>query len=45
MNVYCYDCDDMKLDGDLISHLSHFGIQTSSQVKTAKSMAEMVWFI
>ena len=40
-DIYCYACDDSKLDDNLVDHLNHFGIKMSNQVKTSKSMAEM----
>ncbi|KAI8058109.1 ubiquitin thiolesterase [Syncephalis plumigaleata] len=40
-DVYCYLCDDERLDPDIAQHLGHFGIQIDSQQKTEKSMAEL----
>ena len=41
-DVYCYECNDAKLDLDLAAHLSTFGINVSTQTKTEKSMTELV---
>ncbi|KAI1079852.1 ubiquitinyl hydrolase [Whalleya microplaca] len=40
-DVYCYQCDDEKVDGDLSTHLAHWGIILAEQVKTEKSLTEM----
>ncbi|KAI0388658.1 ubiquitin carboxyl-terminal hydrolase 14 [Xylariaceae sp. FL0594] len=40
-DVYCYTCDDERLDGDLASHLAHWGIILAERVKTEKSLTEM----
>lgn len=40
-DVYCYQCDEERVDGDLASHLAHWGIILSDQVKTEKSLTEM----
>ncbi|KAI0120944.1 ubiquitin carboxyl-terminal hydrolase [Xylariales sp. AK1849] len=40
-DVYCYQCDDERVDGDIASHLGHWGIILSDQVKTEKSLTEM----
>lgn len=40
-DIYCYACDDEKLDPDLAAHLKHFDIQVESQVKTEKSLSEL----
>jgi ubiquitin carboxyl-terminal hydrolase 5/13 len=41
-DVYCYACDDARLDPHLAKHLSNFGIEVASQSKTEKSMTELV---
>lgn len=41
-DIYCYVCDDMKLDNALAQHLRHFGIDVAQQSKTEQSMAELV---
>ncbi|KAI0207019.1 ubiquitin carboxyl-terminal hydrolase 14 [Astrocystis sublimbata] len=40
-DVYCYQCDEERLDGDLASHLAHWGVMLADQVKTEKSLTEM----
>ncbi|KAJ7074130.1 hypothetical protein C8F01DRAFT_1099340 [Mycena amicta] len=40
-DIYCYKCDDSKLDPDLAVHLSTFGINVMTAQKTEKSMTEM----
>lgn len=41
-DVYCYACDDSRLDPLLAQHLSTFGIEVAGQKKTEKSMTELV---
>ncbi|THU93425.1 ubiquitinyl hydrolase [Dendrothele bispora CBS 962.96] len=40
-DIYCYSCDDAKLDPELASHLATFGINVQTQTKTEKSMTEL----
>ncbi|KAI0155450.1 ubiquitinyl hydrolase [Hypoxylon sp. FL1284] len=40
-DVYCYQCDDERVDGELATHLAHWGIILSDQIKTEKSLTEM----
>ncbi|KAJ3800864.1 ubiquitin carboxyl-terminal hydrolase 14 [Lentinula aff. detonsa] len=40
-DIYCYSCDDSKLDPSLSTHLSTFGINLSAQTKTELSITEM----
>lgn len=40
-DVYCYQCDEERVDGDLASHLANWGIILSDRVKTEKSLTEM----
>ncbi|KAI1800119.1 ubiquitinyl hydrolase [Daldinia bambusicola] len=40
-DVYCYQCDEERVDSDLATHLAHWGIILSDQVKTEKSLTEM----
>lgn len=40
-DVYCYSCNDAKLDDHLAAHLSNFGIDVAGQRKTEKSMTEL----
>jgi ubiquitin carboxyl-terminal hydrolase 5/13 len=41
-DVYCYICNDSKLDPELAGHLSTFGINVQTMTKTEKSMTELV---
>ncbi|KAI8070724.1 hypothetical protein BC940DRAFT_295408 [Gongronella butleri] len=40
-DIYCYQCDDAKLDGNLATHLANWGINVLDQSKTEKSMTEL----
>lgn len=40
-DVYCYKCNDEKIDTDLAAHLAHWGIDIADRQKTEKSMMEM----
>ncbi|KAJ3935880.1 MAG: ubiquitin carboxyl-terminal hydrolase 14 [Lentinula lateritia] len=40
-DIYCYLCDDSKLDPSLSNHLAIFGINLSAQTKTELSVTEM----
>ncbi|KAI1320770.1 ubiquitin carboxyl-terminal hydrolase 14 [Xylariaceae sp. FL0255] len=40
-DVYCYQCDEERLDSDLAPHLAHWGVILADQVKTEKSLTEM----
>ncbi|KAI1177250.1 ubiquitin carboxyl-terminal hydrolase 14 [Nemania sp. FL0916] len=40
-DVYCYQCDEERLDDDLALHLAHWGIMLADRVKTEKSLTEM----
>ncbi|KAI0668763.1 ubiquitinyl hydrolase [Trametes maxima] len=40
-DIYCYICNDSKVDPDLARHLSTFGINVQTQTKTEKSMTEL----
>ncbi|KAF6792675.1 ubiquitin carboxyl-terminal hydrolase [Colletotrichum sojae] len=40
-DVYCYKCDEERVDGDLGQHLGHWGIILAEQQKTEKSLTEM----
>ncbi|GAA5848588.1 hypothetical protein JCM8547_004563 [Rhodosporidiobolus lusitaniae] len=40
-DVYCYACDDARIDPDIAKHLGTFGIEVASQKKTEKSMTEL----
>jgi ubiquitin carboxyl-terminal hydrolase 5/13 len=41
-DVYCYACDDSRLDLELAAHLATFGINVATQEKTQKTMTELV---
>lgn len=41
-DVYCYACNDARLDPNLSKHLRTFGINVAEQQKTEKSMTELV---
>lgn len=41
-DIYCYECNDARVDLDLAAHLSTFGINVATQTKTEKSMTELV---
>ncbi|EKD02548.1 ubiquitin carboxyl-terminal hydrolase 14 [Trichosporon asahii var. asahii CBS 8904] len=43
-DIYCYSCDDAKIDPDLANHLRTFGINVLDQSKTEKSMTELFDF-
>ncbi|KAI0757733.1 ubiquitin carboxyl-terminal hydrolase 14 [Daedaleopsis nitida] len=40
-DIYCYICNDSKLDPELAQHLATFGINVQTQTKTEKSMTEL----
>ncbi|KAG6820120.1 hypothetical protein H0H93_005126 [Arthromyces matolae] len=40
-DVYCYACDDAKLDPEMAAHLSSFGINVQTLSKTEKTMTEL----
>ncbi|KAI1630946.1 ubiquitinyl hydrolase [Biscogniauxia mediterranea] len=40
-DVYCYQCDDERVDSELGAHLAHWGIILAERVKTEKSLTEM----
>ncbi|WVR09107.1 hypothetical protein IAU60_006169 [Kwoniella sp. DSM 27419] len=40
-DIYCYSCDDARVDPDLPRHLQAFGIEVLGQTKTEKSMTEL----
>jgi ubiquitin carboxyl-terminal hydrolase 5/13 len=41
-DIYCYNCDDARIDPGLPNHLQTFGISVQGQAKTEKSMTELV---
>ncbi|CAK7212651.1 ubiquitin C-terminal hydrolase Ubp14 [Sporothrix bragantina] len=40
-DVYCYTCDDERIDDKLGDHLAHWGIMLADRQKTEKSLTEM----
>ncbi|KAK3380935.1 hypothetical protein B0H63DRAFT_194583 [Podospora didyma] len=40
-DVYCYSCDEERVDDDLGAHLANWGIILSERQKTEKSLTEM----
>ncbi|KAG9294738.1 hypothetical protein G9A89_008217 [Geosiphon pyriformis] len=40
-DIYCYSCNEERLDPHLGQHLANFGIMVESQQKTEKSMIEL----
>ncbi|KAF8628847.1 hypothetical protein AX17_005907 [Amanita inopinata Kibby_2008] len=40
-DIYCYACNDAKIDPDIATHLSTFGITLHTMKKTEKSMTEL----
>lgn len=44
-DLYCYSCDDSVWDASFSQHMKHFGVNTASAVKTAKTLGEMEYDI
>ena len=40
-DIYCYACNEERIDTELVLHLSTFGINVQTQQKTEKSMTEL----
>ena len=40
-DVYCYKCNEERIDTELAGHLSHWGIKIAEREKTEKSLMEM----
>lgn len=40
-DIYCYKCNEERVDPELATHLSHWGINIASREKTEKSLMEM----
>lgn len=40
-DVYCYACDEERLDDNIGAHLAHWGIILAERIKTEKSLTEM----
>ncbi|MCJ1477881.1 hypothetical protein MMC13_006554 [Lambiella insularis] len=40
-DVYCYHCNEERVDTDLAAHLAHWGINIADREKTEKSLTEL----
>lgn len=40
-DIYCYACDEERIDPELPAHLANWGIDIADRVKTEKSLTEM----
>ncbi|EXJ89583.1 ubiquitin thiolesterase [Capronia epimyces CBS 606.96] len=40
-DVYCYKCNEERIDPELAKHLAHWGINVTEREKTEKSLMEM----
>ncbi|KAG6300939.1 hypothetical protein E4U45_003556 [Claviceps purpurea] len=40
-DIYCYKCDEERVDENLAQHLAHWGIVLAERQKTEKSLTEM----
>lgn len=40
-DIYCYACDEERVDPEIRAHLANFGINLADRQKTEKSLAEM----
>ncbi|KAK5946119.1 ubiquitin C-terminal hydrolase Ubp14 [Knufia obscura] len=40
-DVYCYKCNEERVDTELTAHLAHWGINVADRQKTEKSLMEM----
>nr|POE52018.1 ubiquitin carboxyl-terminal hydrolase 14 [Quercus suber] len=40
-DIYCYGCDEERIDPELVAHLGNWGIDIAGRVKTEKSLTEM----
>ncbi|KAF8476080.1 hypothetical protein BDZ91DRAFT_769959 [Kalaharituber pfeilii] len=40
-DIYCYECNDEKVDPELANHLAYWGINIAEREKTEKSLTEM----
>lgn len=40
-DIYCYKCNEERIDPDLATHLAHWGIDITGREKTEKSLMEM----
>ncbi|KAF2088416.1 ubiquitin carboxyl-terminal hydrolase 14 [Saccharata proteae CBS 121410] len=40
-DIYCYACNEERVDPELIAHLAHWGIDIAGRQKTEKSLTEL----
>ncbi|TGZ82661.1 ubiquitinyl hydrolase [Ascodesmis nigricans] len=40
-DIYCYSCNDERMDPEIAAHLAHWGINIAEREKTEKSLTEM----
>lgn len=40
-DIYCYSCNEERVDPELVSHLAHWGIDIAGRQKTEKSLTEL----
>lgn len=40
-DIYCYACNEERVDPELVAHLAHWGIDIANREKTEKSLTEM----
>nr|POE75777.1 ubiquitin carboxyl-terminal hydrolase 14 [Quercus suber] len=40
-DIYCYACDEERIDPELVAHLGNWGIDIAGRIKTEKSLTEM----
>lgn len=40
-DIYCYKCNEERIDPELAAHLAHWGINIAEREKTEKSLTEM----
>lgn len=40
-DIYCYACDEERVDTELVAHLAHWNIDIAGRVKTEKTLTEM----
>jgi len=40
-DIFCYVCDEERVDPELVTHLANWGIDITGRVKTEKSVTEM----
>ncbi|GAB7355423.1 hypothetical protein MBLNU459_g5937t1 [Dothideomycetes sp. NU459] len=40
-DIYCYSCNEERVDPELVAHLAHWGIDIAGRQKTEKSLTEL----